>query len=438
MDVKEIDLEPNPREVISKGENDEIYLSIKIGNGQIGGNNITSNDTQLCKGNLTEPAHLGKASDLKLNSISAVTNVLDVNSATNKCVITTTFTNGHNDILYTKIDKGDAPENGVASFKGEYVIKYLVSIIVLFFLIPSTLLAQDSTEDLKFDDIKTPASPGFILLDQTPSSIEKPSTPKGLGLSLLSLQNESVAIEFAPYWLKDHPNLTAKDIYTNTSPIASSFAFSTASVITDSTSYLTLGARTRIYQKYNSEMTKKLDSLTIEIEEALSSSNFNKVAEIRNEYLEAIEKPVFTIDFAAALGAGSQTNSTSDFELSRLAAWFALNWRPNADDFYFTVLSRYIKNQEFSTYEPDSDLMDLGIRFNYDFENFSASMEYLQRLNFSTNLYDDYKLAAIGSYKIDENMYLTTTLGKNFTDVNNIIALAGINFGFSKSKVKAY
>ena len=40
-----------------------------------------------------------------------------------------------------------------------------------------TVNAQGISE---FNNLQTPSAPGFILLDQTPSAIEKPTTAQGL------------------------------------------------------------------------------------------------------------------------------------------------------------------------------------------------------------------------------------------------------------------
>ena len=118
MEIKEYDLKPIPRKLETKGNQDEIYLSIKIGNGQIGGNRVSIDGKVIAKGNLTEPTYIGGFELLKDKVLSIETNVLDVNGFTNRCVITTSIVNQDNEELYSKIDKGDAPENGVASFKG--------------------------------------------------------------------------------------------------------------------------------------------------------------------------------------------------------------------------------------------------------------------------------------------------------------------------------
>lgn len=438
MEIKKYDLEPNPRTVNTESSSDEIYLSIKIGNGQIGGNKVSINEELLAKGNLTEPTYIGNSSSLSDKEIDIETNVLDVNTFTNRCVITTTFLNQNNKVLYSKIDKGDTPENGVASFKGKYIINFVVLFFVFFSsLFNQQLFAQSNVDDLEFSQLETPTSPGLILFDETPSSIEKPTTPQGLGLSLLGLGQNGGALEFAPYWLKDHPNLTAKQMYTNKTPILSHFGVSIATMNTDTLSFISGGLRTRVFQSYGKNVSK-LDNIKTQIENALADGDFEKVDSLRKEYVGITEKPVFNIDLAAAIGASSLTNSYDDLELNRWAVWMSLNFRPEGDNFYFTVLSRYINNENYEGTNVKADLVDLGTRLNYDISKFTISVEYVHRMNFTNDIFDDYRLAAIGSYKLTDNVFITSTFGKNFSDVDNIIALAGLNFGFSQKKVKAY
>ncbi len=115
-----------------------------------------------------------------------------------------------------------------------------------------------------------------------------------------------------------------------------------------------------------------------------------------------------------------------------------MNWRPRGDDLYLTAVTRYISNVMLDGYETSSDLIDLGARMNYDIDKFCISLEYLQRLNTTESIYDDYRVAVIGSYRLSDNFFITSTFGKNFTQVNNIIAMAGVNFGFSRNQVRAF
>jgi hypothetical protein len=438
MEIKNYQLEPNPRELEGTKDSDEIYISIEIGNGQIGGSKVSHNEKTLAKGRLTEPTFIGNASELRNSEIEVETNILDVNSFTNMCVLTTKFYNQENQILFSRIDKGEAPENGIASFKGRYIIN-LLSMAFFILFSTSNLFSQNTTNDIKFENLETPSSPGFILLDNAPSSIERPTTPQGFGVSILGFfQGTGGAMEFAPFWLATHPKLTAEKMYKNKFPILYNFSISAATVKSDSSNYVAGGFRTRLFQTYGKRNIGKLDSIKSKLEDALAELDLEKIKKLQTDYSNLISKPIFTIDIAAAVGAGSVTNSFGDLELNRWAAWMSFNYRPKGNDFYITALTRYINNEKFNEYTLKADLLDIGSRVNYDINKFCVSLEYLHRLNLTGKSYSDYRIAAIGSYQISENFFITSTFGKNFTDVNNIIAMAGVNFGFSKTKVKAY
>ncbi|PID95252.1 MAG: hypothetical protein CSA95_00475 [Bacteroidetes bacterium] len=437
MEVKKYDLEPIPRNVDVKTPEDEIFLSVKIGNGQIGGNKVSLEGEVIAKGNLNEPTYIGDVDTLSEKVLTVETNVLDVNGFTNRCVITTSFVNHHNEELFSKIDKSDAPENGVVSFNGKYRIKYGLLLLLFFALFNPGIFAQVGEGPLEFSHLETPTSPGLILFDQTPSAIEKPTTPQGLGLSLLGIGQNGGALEVAPYWLVDHPNLTAEDMYTNRTPFLSHLGVSVATINSDTLSCISGGIRTRLYQSYGKNVGR-LEQLKNRIIDALSEGAFDRVDSLRRAYVEITERPVVNIDLAAAVGATSQTNSYGELEINRWAVWASCNVRPQGDDFYLTLLARYVHNGTFEETNAQGDLADLGTRLNYDIAKFTLSLEYVHRLNLTYEVFDHYRLAAIASYKLFDNVFVTATFGKNFEAVNDIIALAGVNFGFSHKKIKAF
>jgi len=440
MEIKKHQLKPEMRQFNGIEEQDKIFLSIQIGNGQIGGSKITLGDEQLAKGNLTQPTFIGNSENLLNREVEIETNVLDVNHFTNMCVITTTFLNQENKVLFSKIDNGEAPENGIASFKGKYKLTLLtLFFFVLSFFNTNKMFAQSTTDKITYQSLETPSSPGFILLDKAPSSIERPTTPQGFSVNVLGLlQGTGGAMEFSPFWLVNHPKITADKMYKNKFPILYNFSISVATIKTDSSSYIAGGIRTRLFQSYSKTKLTKLDSIKSEIELALADLDTVKIKTLQKNYTEIIEKPIFTIDLAGALGGGSNTNSFNDAALNRWASWLSFNWRPKGDDFYITALIRYINNEKFEDYIIQADLLDIGSRLNYDISKFCVSLEYLQRFNLNKNNGSDNRIAVIGSYKLSDAIYFTTTFGKNFSDVDNIIALAGINFGISNSKIKAY
>jgi len=156
------------------------------------------------------------------------------------------------------------------------LLKYLIHIIVLTVLSSTCvlLLAQsDSSKNGSIDDIRTPPSPAFVLLGIEPSSVELPTTPRALGLSLLSATNQgdiiprNYALEFAPYWLvPEHRELTFEEYYHPNIAQSLSQTFSVSLISAKQTgidsllsgSDVALGIRTQLL---SGEPSARLDSL---------------------------------------------------------------------------------------------------------------------------------------------------------------------------------
>lgn len=72
---------------------------------------------------------------------------------------------------------------------------------------------------MKLEDLRTPASPVLVVLGIAPSAVERPTTPRALAATILRLKGDSglvprnYAVEVAPYWLADHPELTFEKYY---------------------------------------------------------------------------------------------------------------------------------------------------------------------------------------------------------------------------------
>ena len=80
-------------------------------------------------------------------------------------------------------------------------------------------VAQDSPEQpqsqFSIDELRAPTSPAFTILNVAPTNVVRPNTPRQLALEILSATERSggdlpsnLALEIAPYWLFDRPNLT--------------------------------------------------------------------------------------------------------------------------------------------------------------------------------------------------------------------------------------
>ena len=78
--------------------------------------------------------------------------------------------------------------------------------------------SDDSNSTVSLLDMEVPDSPAFILLDKAPQTIQRPNSTRALGVSLLhdivtegTLNN--MAIEVTPFWMTQHPNITALKFY---------------------------------------------------------------------------------------------------------------------------------------------------------------------------------------------------------------------------------
>jgi hypothetical protein len=95
-------------------------------------------------------------------------------------------------------------------------------------LLSSTSRAQAADDDAtpSLNSLLTPDSPAFVILGVSPTTIQRPTTPKAVATSLLSAFSShgrtlvpNYALEVAPYWLASHPQLSwdalAKNSFSN-------------------------------------------------------------------------------------------------------------------------------------------------------------------------------------------------------------------------------
>lgn len=80
--------------------------------------------------------------------------------------------------------------------------------------------AEEGLDLPDFSRIRTPESPAFVLLGLSPSSVERPTTPRAFAVSLVSNFTEGTsavipknfALDAAPFWMFHQPDLTYESI----------------------------------------------------------------------------------------------------------------------------------------------------------------------------------------------------------------------------------
>src|SRR4051812_40022897 len=71
------------------------------------------------------------------------------------------------------------------------------------------------SDSLELKDLEVPNSPGFILLDKSPTIIERPNSTRAFMVSALNSFTDNsglpknYAVEFTPFWFFKHPHMTS-------------------------------------------------------------------------------------------------------------------------------------------------------------------------------------------------------------------------------------
>lgn len=308
-------------------------------------------------------------------------------------------------------------------------------------------------QQVNLEDLKTPAAPGFQLLDISPTSIERPQNPKALGATLLNLTNDgnslpkNFALEVTPFWfLKDSKATAIKflNIKENGKPSYSSgilkkLSLSMASVYNDTasgnllakTNYLSFGVRTNLFTlrlaKQNIYLTntlKKISEKIVELKPKEISteqieSNIKKLEEANRE----LSKRLLTEKDQTNIESYNITIAVNRTEIERLKLEIEAI-EEKAPDTYLKVIKADKELQSLMNELDTPPLLQIEGAFAYSeaFPDNTTANRRFNRRGFWANaalntagMFDKtakYNLAAIGLLK-----YMTDNL---FDNVNNV------------------
>lgn len=376
-------------------------------------------------------------------------------------------------------------------------MKKIIFILLSSLLLITTTTTMAQTDTLSFDGLEIPNSPAFILLDQTPSVIERPASSKAFVLSILnSFQNnngipQNYAVEFTPFWFFKHPKMSSlkyagyntekqkQMIFENIKRASISLAYVNSSdTATQRTiNNISVGMRFNIITvkskkdieaiiNANSNLINFIktreDSLenymdryfpNLELENPtlyhIKVKEFYERYEKRKEEKEVtikdvlVRKPVFSVDGAIGYNSFFIDNCFKEYHFGRFGAWLTLNYSchlgkdiNSRNYFNLYAIGRYLSdgttldNGKYSI----SNYYDFGGKAELEFRKLSFAFEYIYRLNKDINTF---RANGLVKYKISDKIYLTCSFGKNFGEINNLIALFGLNWGLSTGYEKA-
>lgn len=301
--------------------------------------------------------------------------------------------------------------------------------LVILFVAVSKIQAQTP----EFNDLNIPSSPAFVFLDEAPANIEKPTNPKALAITLLTVGKGGGAIEFSPYWLYNHAKYTIEDEITNHFPIAQTFAISLASFEKDEITNVSGGFRVQLFRQYSDEqdILSAKDAIVIELAKVPLDLISLKTLKDAFEQKRAIIK--WNVEMAGAFsGVGSKT---TDLQSNKVGGWLNVRHTPNKFPVDFIALARY--NKIFGNIvnsDIETSFIDFGGSISKQGDNFDLHLEYVYRRDLDLDINYD-RLAFVANIKVSKDFVAVASLGKNFNEVNNVFTALGIRFGLSKQKM---
>jgi hypothetical protein len=363
--------------------------------------------------------------------------------------------------------------------------KRFVTLVICFYHI--VVVFGQKLDSLTLKDLEIPNSTGFILLDKSPTTIERPNSSRAFILSAFNSFTENngipknYAVDFTPFWFFKHPNMTSykymgydinKDkqrIFKDFKKMSLSFAFvtTTDSAAKNQINNWSFGLRTNIlsirspkdisdFKAANKRVVMYLKSM----DEQMIAKGITPELFIRNkpEYDKKLKeffaskeqdstvakndlrnilsrKAMFAIDCALGYNSFFLDKNYSDGHFGRFGAWLTMNYSQNIfrksnDKNYLSIyaLGRYMSDgtkMENNKYILQN-FYDFGGKLELEFKNLSVAYEYIYRINDKTK---SYRSSGIIKYRISDQLYLTGAIGKNFGNNNNLISLLGLNWG---------
>lgn len=311
------------------------------------------------------------------------------------------------------------------------------SLILLLFLLVTAAGAQD----IQVKDMFIPTSPGLVLADKAPSSVEKPTIPKAFGVSLLNLW-QGGAVEATPFWFTDKPDLEYEDWIRKKFLLIETFNISAATFKTDTSSVISAGLRTQLLRIYSKSQIRKLLAQEQRIIGILTPGigldpDTVALKKAVTELQEMQKKGFFTFELAAAVLGSSGNNTFRNLEANKSGVWANLRWSPSNSQLDFVGVARYSWAVNDAKLTPrDSSFFDYGLSLNYEKGPLNISAEYVKRRDVSLKQKMD-RTTFVAVYQLNPNLAIVGSFGKNFAQVDNIIAIFGLNIGLAKGTVSS-
>lgn len=371
--------------------------------------------------------------------------------------------------------------------------KVIVLLMGLLMAVHGHAQNDGDSQTLNILNQEVPNSPAFVLLDAAPETIERPTSARALGLSLVQdLTSDGVlnniAIEVTPFWLSSNLNRSALNFYgikadgtQNPFSQLKLFTVSAAHIRSaDSITNISVGARATLFEwKREADIEDYMNSYK-RIEANLLSDNmlrnefekengpipkpadqnnptpeelkaYNDYIAKRAQFLDSRpkemadsiqniikRKPAIAIDVAAAYNHRYYGNSFNNNDFGRFGVWsttavsfFLSQDKSNKDYFNLYGFVRYLieGDNPMLATANDDQFNAFDIGVKGEFEFKKLSIGY-EYINRSGDL-EGYRSAGTIKYQALKDIYITGTFGNNFETQDDLITLFGIQWGIN-------
>lgn len=312
--------------------------------------------------------------------------------------------------------------------------------------------AEAQQDSIPLSALRMPTAPAFTILGVTPASIERPSTPRALAVSLLSSGGEGGALpenyaaEFAPYWMGARRRLTFDDYYDPglLQSLLQTFTVSVAvrsqAAGADTTTRVGVGV---LASPVPGRATAAMDSTVralrglqqravalrfrqIDAQRAGDSATLRLVGDsiaalmlASQGVAQAVqtqdqERVGLVVQVAGALAAGYPGNDFGAGRVQRTGGWATVTYRNDRPRMDFIGLARYQRDGE----DASQDLWDVGGRAAYALDRVSAGAEFLVRRasdDGADGTFDDgSRFVGILEFRATNDLFLTFSFGQDF------------------------
>ncbi len=163
-------------------------------------------------------------------------------------------------------------------------------------------------------------------------------------------------------------------------------------------------------------------------------------------------RPLFSVDIALASSTVFRRNNWNEHNRYRTGAWITMGYnqpliaRSKVEEDIKNLLEcknyvnavimiRTLKDNTTLDFEnfTEYNVTDLGGRIEFEFNKLSLGIESIRRINNDNKDFNTNRTVGIIQYKINDQLFLLGTFGKNFGDFNNLVSLIGLNWGLGKN-----